>query len=252
MENRNSKNTLLLVLVIILAVGVGVFGGYFLFNTFNNKTNNLEQNENNNNQSNNNQGNSESNVPVTLTMSDAEKLMKKYINPAVCGGYYISELSEYFENYITILNSNGKTGSTCEEIYGKEYQSISQCGQVEEEPIIYPYDEFLAQKKTLFGKTATMPTIQFVGPFYATYDYVSNIDSFVYVGTFGGGDCGGHDYTELSVESFKQDGEELIIYTIREEGHTNEETGEYKVDITKNEYRFQWEDDHYYLAEIVK
>lgn len=241
------NNNLTTIIIVILALLAGAFGGYWLSNMLTEKKQENNVTDNNTNDTNNNSDSDiENNEQINFTLNDAKDLMSNYITIMhgndVCGMYYFSDLSnENGKNYLALSNVEETKYISCKEDIGDNTDGNRyDCGDGWQ-PWIYPYEDVLAAKKMLFGDNSTLVKETISGPSYYDYEYFENHDAFVYTGSFGGGDCGEHEYF---VDDFKMQNDTLYIYTSGRFGIGYDEKE------IKNKFTFKKQDTGYYMTAV--
>lgn len=237
------KDSIILILAVVAAIVAGVFAGI-----------KLTENKYENNQQNDNK--TESNEKLTL--ESAQELMDKYVLNDLCGEYYIDNLDEANMNYLSLHKVNAKKDYNCEQIYGKNYETQeefprSQCGMIAD-VAVYSYDEVLNKKRELFGSDINLEKQGFTC-FTQTYDFVGSINSYVYLGAFGGGACMQEISNKLEVYDVVEDKDNIVyIYTkrtfVEDIDLSNNVSTDTKETITKNKYIFKKQDIGYYMATV--
>lgn len=238
MENKNSVNILLVVLIVLLATALGILGGYIIFNNIGNQNEEPEVN---------NGGQNGNNEPENFTLDDARNLMNKYKSSHYLedGDYYFYDIdNDFAKNIFSFSKLNGSKELSCGDIFGNGYENsddfgIAACGSQFEDPVVYSYDEVLEKKKNLFGSSSTLKK-ESIDDKCLYYTYVESINSFVFIGSFCGGDTS--SYSKLIVDDFKIDNSTLKIYSTK---YVYEET---KLEKTiKSIHYFKKEKDNWYL-----
>lgn len=238
MENKNSTNVGIIVLVFILAIVLGLLGGYLIFNHIGNKEEGPGVN---------NQGQTGNNESVNYSLDDAKKLMSKYVTSLhgndVCGEYYISDLlDENAKNYLALSQINTTEYLTCDEaLKGDTDGNRIDCGSLWK-PEVYRYQDVLNRKKELFGDNSTLSKQTINGSYSSYYEYFKDENAFVYTGTLGGGSCGEYEY---SVYDYKVDNNILYIYTL---GRFDIDSSD--VEEIRHKYTFKKQDSGYYMTAV--
>ena len=232
---KNNNFSLIILVFCILSMIIGLLGGYIIFNNISQKDPKASDNNTDQKQE--------------FSLEDAKEVMKNYQFSYGCdGSSYIVSTDKNVQISLAFSHLSG-TNTTCKKIYGDNYTSnsdsyISQCGSNSQDTIKqYSYNSVNDEFKKLFGKTLSKERAE--GFHYAIYDYLKEIDNFVYLGTFGGGDC--PSLVKSDVDSFKVDGDSLTIYVIR---HTTVLDGSGQDENVKYEYLFTKSTNDYYLTEI--
>ena len=122
MENKNSVNIGLVILIVFLTLIVGLLGGYALFKY-------VQSNEESKNpqipNGNENTDKEEITLEKDFDLSEAKKLMDKYLYNNFCGGeLYISDLSDELKKNEIALHSIKEQTVSCSSIYGQSEVSI--------------------------------------------------------------------------------------------------------------------------------